>query len=506
MASDPVEVLKLESISKSFPGVRALDNVSFGIRRGEVHALVGENGAGKSTLMHILGGVYHPTSGSILLDGAEVSFRSAHDAHVRGIRVVYQELSVVPNLSAAENIFANIQPVNRFGLVDRRELNRRAAEMIHMFGEEFAPDIPAGDLSIGKLQVIEILKALTRNPRVVLLDEPTSSLSGRETEMLFGTIRRLRDTGISFVFISHHLPEIFEIADRVTVLRDGVFQGTWDVGAITEDFLISRMVGREIGDMFGGERAAAMERVPVLEVEGLGRRNAFEDITFTVHAGEVLGFAGLVGAGRTELARALFGIERPDRGIVRLYGHPIRLRSPHDAIAHGIGYLTEDRKAQGLCLGLSVKENLIAPSLGKFTSRFGLLREVGIQKFVRDAVSRFNIVTPGTGQTVYNLSGGNQQKVLLGMWMGIEPNVLIVDEPTRGVDVGAKEEIYAHIRKLASQGAAVMLISSDLREILGMSDRICVMRGGRIMTVLDAAQATEERIISYALGSGEGTA
>ncbi len=506
MAPDSDEVLKLEGISKTFPGVHALDEVSFGIRRGEVHALVGENGAGKSTLMHILGGVFHPTSGRILLDDAEVSFRNAHDAHIRGIRVVYQELSVVPNLSAAENIFANIQPVNRLGFVDRGELNHRAAEMINLFGEKFAPDTLAGDLSIGKRQVIEILKALTRNPRVVLLDEPTSSLSGSETDMLFRTIRRLRETGISFVFISHHLPEIFEIADRVTVLRDGVFQGTWDIGAITEDFLISRMVGREIGDMFGGERVEVAERVPVLEVDGLARRKVFEDVTFTVHAGEVLGFAGLVGAGRTELARALFGLERPDRGTVRLRGERIDVRSPRDAIGLGIGYLTEDRKAQGLCLRLSVRENLIAPSLGTFTSRLGLLREAGILRFVHEAVGRFNIVTPGIEQAVYNLSGGNQQKVLLGMWMGIEPKVLIVDEPTRGVDVGAKEEIYMHIRKLASRGAAVMLISSDLREILGMSDRICVMRGGRITAVLDAAEATEERIISYALGAGEGTA
>jgi ABC-type sugar transport system ATPase subunit len=498
--------LKLDRITMQFPGVKALDNVSFDIRRGEVHALVGENGAGKSTLLHILGGVFRPTTGRIFLEGGEVSFRSAHDAHLRGIRVVYQELSVVPNLSAAENIFANIQPVNSLGLVNRKRLNRRAAEMIGLFGEDFDPDTPAGELSIGKRQVIEILKALTLEPRVILLDEPTSSLSGVETEMLFRNIRRLRGTGISFVFISHHLPEVFEIADRVTVLRDGGYQGTFDVSSITEDFLISRMVGREIGDLFAGRRESAGSARPVLEVEGFTRKGEFEEVTFTAHAGEILGFAGLVGAGRTELARALFGLAKPDRGTVKLEGAPIDVRSPKDAIRLGIGYLTEDRKLQGLCLSLSVRENLIGPSLGRFTTRAGLLDDRGIVRFAGEMVGRFNIVTPSIEQTLFHLSGGNQQKVLLGMWMGIRPKVLIADEPTRGVDVGAKEEIYAHLRELAGGGAAVILVSSDLREVLGMSDRICVMRGGRIRKELNASEATEELVISHALGAGEATA
>jgi ABC-type sugar transport system ATPase subunit len=498
---DPV--LKLEKISKHFPGVNALDNVSFEITRGEVHALIGENGAGKSTLMHIIGGVYPPSSGCIFLNGEEVSFKNAHDAQIKGIRVVYQELSIVPNLSAAENIFANIQPVNAIGLVKRKELNNRARKMIELFGEDIDPCILAGELSIGKRQILEILKALTLNPRVILLDEPTSSLSGVETEILFENISRLKEKGISFIFISHHLPEIFQIADRVTVLRDGVYQGTFQISSATEDQLISRMVGRNIGDIFRKKPDSLSEMRPVLEVRGLTRRDVFENIDFTIHSGEILGFAGLVGAGRTEVARTIFGLEKKDKGTVKLNGRDIKIHSAGDAVRSGIGYLTEDRKVQGLCLSLTVRENLISPSLGKFTSRFGILNKNKIRSFALDMVRKFNIHTPTIEQTVYALSGGNQQKVLLAMWIGIHPALLIVDEPTRGVDVGAKEEIYSYVRKLAQSGAAVMLISSDLKEILGLSDRICVMRGGKIQTILPASEASEELILSHALGAGE---
>jgi len=503
MARTHKSILKLEGISKEFPGVRALDNVSFEVRRGETHALIGENGAGKSTLMHIIGGVYRPTSGRMFLDGEEVAFRNAHEAHLHGVRVVYQELSIVPNLSAAENIFANIQPVGRFGLVNRRELNRRAAEMIELFGEDIDPEMPAGDLPIGKRQVLEILKALTRSPKLLLLDEPTSSLTGIETDTLFRNIRRLREQGVSFMFISHHLPEIFQIADRVTALRDGVYQGTWDVAEVSEAFLIGRMVGRDIGDMFGPSGKTGGVRKTVFEVEDFTCPGSFDTVNFSISAGEILGFAGLVGAGRTELARALFGMGRPRRGVVRLNGEPIEIRSPEDAIKLGMGYLTEDRKAQGLCLGLSAKDNLAGPSLKRFASPLGLLRDNRIVSFAGEMIERFNIMTPSIEQEVFSLSGGNQQKVLLGMWIGIEPRVLIADEPTRGVDVGAKEEIYSHLRALAGRGTAIMLISSDLREILGMCDRVCIMRGGRIVAAMPVSEATEEKILSHALGLGD---
>jgi len=496
-------ILRLEGITKDFPGVKALDGVSFDVRRGEVHALVGENGAGKSTLMHILGGVFPPTAGKVFLDGAELKPGSVREAQRRGVRVVYQELSIVPHLSAAENIFANSQPVNALGLVRRKELNRRAADMIALFGEDIDPDIPAVELSIGKRQVLEILKALTFSPRVVLLDEPTSSLSGVETETLFRTIGKLKSGGMSFLFISHHLPEVFEIADRVTVLRDGVCRGTFETADITEDELIRKMVGRSVGDMFGGRAGGGETGRTVLSVEGLSRRGEFEDVSFSIGAGEILGFAGLVGAGRSEVARAIFGVSRPDGGSVAIDGATVRIRHVRDAVGHGVGYLTEDRKLQGLCLGLTVRENLAGPSLSRFATPFGMMNDGLVADFAGRIVDRLNIVTPSVDQLVYHLSGGNQQKVLLGMWMGIEPRVLIVDEPTKGVDVGAKEEIYTHIFEHAARGAAVMLISSDLNEILGMSDRICVMRSGRIVAVVDAAAATEELIISHALGAGE---
>lgn len=501
-------MLEIEDITKTFPGVTALDGVSFTIRRGEVHALVGENGAGKSTLMHIIGGVFPPTSGCIKFHGEEVHFRYAHDAHLKGIRVVYQELSIVPNLSVAENIFANSQPVNRFGLIKRKELNRRAAEMIAIFDEDIDPETLAGDLTIGKRQVVEILKALTFNPTVILLDEPTSSLTGVETETLFRTIEKLRENNISFVFISHHLPEVFEIADRVTVLRDGVCHGTYPIDDVTEDDLISRMVGRSIGDMFGGksEFTGEGESRRVLAVDSLTRHGVFEDVSFTVDAGEIVGFAGMVGAGRTEVARAVFGLEKPDSGRISLHGEEVRIRTVRDAIGHGIGYLTEDRKLEGLFLSLSIEANLVSPSLGRFTTGRGILTDRGIRSYANDMIKRYNIATPSSRREVYNLSGGNQQKVLLGMWIGVNPGVLIVDEPTRGVDVGAKEEIYGHIYRMAARGAAVMLISSDLIEILGMSDRIYVMREGRIVKMLEAQDATEELIIAYALGAGEAVA
>ena len=482
-------LLEVREIVKTFPGVRALDNVSFELRRGEVHALVGENGAGKSTLMHILGGVYPADSGRIFMDGKEVQFADTRSAALHGISVVFQELSLSPNLSIAENIYANRQPTMFGGFVDWVELYSQAGGILNLFKWDIEPETPVGELSTAEQQVVEILKAVAREPRVLILDEPTSSLTAVEIELLFTNIRRLRDQGLSIIYISHHLSEVFEIADRVTVLRDGNVVETCQVKDVTEEDLVKKMVGRELADMYGTRVfLAGKERF----------RLESEKISFSVRAGEIVGIAGLAGAGRTELGRAIFGSEPLD-GRIFLDGKPISIRSPEDAIANRIAYMTEDRKDDGLFLDMTIRENTAAPSLREF-GRLGMMNERAVTTFAEEFCERFNIVTPSAWQTVGLLSGGNQQKVLLSMWIGIRPLLLIADEPTRGVDVGAKSEIYHLLRKLASEGVAIILISSDLLEILGMSDRILVMRSGRLAGEFAANEATEERVIACASG------
>ena len=483
-------ILQTEEIVKTFPGVRALDRVSFDLRKGEVHALVGENGAGKSTLMHILGGVYPADSGRILMDGQEVRFADPRSAALHGISVVFQELSLSHNLSIAENIFANRQPIMLGGFVDWDELYSQAGGTLNLFKWDIEPETPVGELSTAEQQVVEILKAVAREPKVLILDEPTSSLTAVEIEMLFTNIRRLRKEGLSIIYISHHLGEVFEIADRVTVLRDGKLVETCPVKDVTEEDLVKKMVGRELADMYGSRTfLAGKERF----------RLESRDISFSVKAGEIVGIAGLAGAGRTELGRAIFGSE-PLKGCVFLDGKPIIIRSPEDAIANRIAYMTEDRKDDGLFLDMTIRENTAAPSLREFGGRLGFVDERAMTTFAEDFCGRFNIVTPSPWQTVGLLSGGNQQKVLLSMWIGIRPLLLIADEPTRGVDVGAKSEIYHLLRKLASEGVGIILISSDLQEILGMSDRILVMRSGRLAGEFAGAEATEERVIACASG------
>jgi len=503
-------ILQLRGITKTFPGVRALDHVDFELRRGEVHALVGENGAGKSTLMHIVGGVYRPDSGEILVGGRPVRFRSAHDAAMQGISVVYQELSLAPNLSVAENIFANRQPVRAANLIDWGALDRRSRELLHRFHLDLSPRTLVRRLSMAQQQVIEILKAMSYRPRVLVLDEPTSSLTATDTQRLFRNMERLKAEGTSIVYISHHLREVFQVADRVTVLRDGRHVETLparpgDAAAspaagLTEDAIVKRMVGRTLGNIYG-ERTSEIGP-EYFRVEG-AEAGRFSDVSLALRRGEILGVAGLVGSGRTELARALFGAEPLAAGNVTLDGRPLRLRSPGQAIAAGLGYLTEDRKDQGLFLRMTVRDNCIAPGLSRFADRLGLMDERRIGEFAETARSRFDIVTPSIGQTVRNLSGGNQQKLLLAMWMGIAPRVLIADEPTRGVDVGAKSEIYRLLRQLAATGVGIILISSDLLEVLGLADRILVMRRGRIAGSFGRGEATEENVIACATGAGQ---
>ncbi len=494
-------ILEVRGITKTFPGVKALDSVDFTLRKGSVHALVGENGAGKSTLMMILGGVYRPDSGEILLEGRPASFESSYDANRQGISVVYQELSLVPNLSVAENIYAHRQPVRGFNMIDWNTLQADCEKLLRRFGSEsINPRTPVSLLSIAKCQVVEILKAMSVNPKILILDEPTSSLTEVETKELFANIRRLQQEGISIIYISHHLSEIFEIADTVTVLRDGKKVCDAEVSGINEEFLISNMVGRTIGNMYGERSRDEPIGEVLFEARGLTRKGQFADIDLTVRRGEIVGVAGLVGAGRTELGRAIFGAEPAEAGSMELEGRPIAVRNTRQAIQAGIGYLTEDRKAHGLYLGFDLKSNMVANHLKDFVNKLDFLKRRNMDGFAEKNVTDFRIVTPGILQVVNNLSGGNQQKVLVATWFGIQPTFLIVDEPTRGVDVGAKSDIYKSLRQLAAKGVGILLISSDLPEVIGVSDRVYIMREGRIAGELTDADITEEAIIGLATG------
>jgi ABC-type sugar transport system ATPase subunit len=493
-------ILEARGMVKTFPGVRALNCVNLSVRKGEVHALVGENGAGKSTLMLTLGGVYKPDEGEIRIEGEKVSFYTAHDANHKGISIVYQELSLVPNLSVAENIFANRQPVRAWNIIDRKELNRRTKEMLAMFDmNSIDPETLVKELSIANQQVVEILKAMSFHPKVLILDEPTSSLTEVEVKQLFKNIRTLKSKGISFIYISHHLHEIFEIADTVTVLRDGEHICEANVREIDEDFLVTSMVGRKIDNIYGKRDKDTVIGNVLFEAKNLSRAGVFRNVSFAVRSGEIVGFAGLVGAGRTEVGRAIFGAEPADSGQMLLDGKELKNRIPMDGIQNRIGYMSEDRKTQGLYLNFSIKNNLIANHLKDFC-RYGFISEKLADHNGHACVEKFCVVTPDTDQTVGNLSGGNQQKVLLSAWFGINPRLLIVDEPTRGVDVGAKSEIYMLLRELAKTGVGIIMISSDLSEILGVSDRILVMREGGIVGELSRDEAKEENVIALAAG------
>ncbi|MBM4019274.1 MAG: sugar ABC transporter ATP-binding protein [Planctomycetes bacterium] len=489
-------MVEARGVTKTFPGVRALDAVNFSLRRGEVHALVGENGAGKTTLIHVLGGVLRPDAGEILVEGRPVRFRHPADAARCGIGLVFQELSLAGNLSVAENIFAHRQPVRAAGLIDWPALHARTRELLARFDLDVDPRTPVRRLPAARQQVVEILKALSRGPRVLVLDEPTSSLTAPDAQHLFAGIARMKAAGASVIYISHHLPEIFRVADRVTVLRDGRVVGTCAAAEATEQSLVRSMVGRDLANIYG-ERQSEVGPEVLRVREACGER--FSGVSFSLRRGEILGVAGLVGAGRTELARALLGAPPMTAGTVALDGRPVRIRSPADGIAAGLAYLTEDRKQDGLFLDMTVRANCVAPSLADFAGRLGWMDERRIDRFAEDSRRRLRIATPGIAQRVRNLSGGNQQKVLLAMWMGARPKVLIVDEPTRGVDVGARSEIYGLLRQLAAAGAAILMISSDLPEILGLSDRILVMRQGRLAGEFLRGQATAETIIARAL-------
>jgi ABC-type sugar transport system ATPase subunit len=496
-------ILELRAITKDFPGVRAVNKVDFDLTRGEVHAIVGENGAGKSTLMNILGGVLQPDSGDIFLEGSPVRFLDAADAGRKGIAVVFQELSLVPSLSVAENVYFNRQPTDRIGFVASRKLHKGTRQLLSLFDLEVSPARAVAELSMGHRQIIEVLKAISLRPRILILDEPTSSLSATEIERLFENIRLLKSEGVSFIYISHHLSEIFRIADRVTVLRDGKNAGTFSIAAVDDESLVKRMVGRELSNMYG-QRASQIGE-SYFQVERSDRETkSSPKLRLAVREGEILGIAGLIGSGRSELAMEIVGITPNRQCTVLLNGHRFRFRHPAEAIEQGVVYLTEDRKELGLYLSMSIQDNCVAPTLRAYTNRLGFISDRQIGSAALEARRQFNIATPTVRKLVGQLSGGNQQKVLLAMWTGARPKVLIVDEPTRGVDVGAKSEIYRLLRELAASGIGIIMISSELQEILGMSDRVTVMRNHRFVAEFSREEASEEKVILAATGVAEG--
>jgi ABC-type sugar transport system ATPase subunit len=506
-------LLRVERISKSFPGVLALQEVSLEVHAGEVLGLVGENGAGKSTLMKILSGVYEPDAGEIVFAGKPVTLHSPRQAQELGISIIYQEFNLMPNLSVEENVFVGREP-NSSGVVRWRALRQQTEDLLGQLGVHLDPGAAVRDLSVAEQQMVEIAKALSLNARLVIMDEPTSALTDTEVAALFAIIAGLKARGLAVIYISHRLDEIFNICDRVTVLRDGQNVGHLSIQEATPDRIVRLMVGRPLGDLFRPEEAerrlealAEREPPPVLEVRGLGRTGTvqdaaaivLEDVSFDVRPGEIVGLAGLVGSGRTEIARAIFGADDFDRGEILIDGKPIRNHSPRDAIRLGVGLVPEDRKLQALVLNLAIRENIALSILDRL-SRYGILRLAAERTLARRMVETLRVRTPSIDQKVLNLSGGNQQKVVIAKWLALHPKILIMDEPTRGIDVGAKAEVHGLMHQLAADGVAILMISSELPEIIGMSDRILVMRQGCIAGELPRSQATQEAIMALATG------
>ncbi|AIX51565.1 MULTISPECIES: sugar ABC transporter ATP-binding protein [Pantoea] len=487
--------LEAEGISKFFPGVKALDNVSLRIRPGSVHALMGENGAGKSTLMKCLIGIYRPDKGTIRIKGEPVQFQDTMDALRSGISMIHQELNLVPHMTVAENIWLGREPM-KFGFVDHALLNRQTQELLNKLNIRLKADRMVGELSIAAQQMVEIAKAVSWNSDVVIMDEPTSALTETEVAHLFTIIRDLRAQGKAIIYISHKMDEIFTITDEISIFRDGTWVGSNDTSAFTRQSLITQMVGRELTQLFPKFNGTIGD--DVLTVRGLSSKERFSDISFSVRRGEILGVAGLVGAGRSEVMESLFGMESYDSGEVLIDGVPVSIDSPSTAIEKGMAFLTEDRKKSGLFLVLSVMENMSIVNMPGYTGKSGFVSHVKMAQDCMEQIRKLNIKTPTMDQIINNLSGGNQQKVLIARWLLAQPKILILDEPTRGIDVGAKAEIYRLISELANRGVAIIMVSSELPEILGMSDRIMVMHGGRITGILSKEEADQETILSLA--------
>jgi len=495
-ASTRPVLLELKGIHKSFPGVLALDGMNLVVREGEIHALVGENGAGKSTLIKILSGAYSKDGGEILYRGQPLEIRSPHHAQQLGISTIYQEFNLAPHLTVSENIFMGHLPMRGL-LVDWATARARSQEVLDRLGIHLPLDAPAGSLSVADQQLVEIAKALVRETRLLIMDEPSAVLGDEDLKKLFEVVRTLQASGIAIIYISHRLVEVFDIAERVTVLKDGRHVATHDVSEVDMAGLVRMMIGRDLQDIYP-KRAPVQEKL-LLEVSDLQRPGVLQDISFQLHAGEILGVAGMRGAGRTELARAIFGAD-PHRGSMRLDGKPFLVHSPQDAIRQQVALATENRKVEGLFLQQSVRANITISGLKALTRAWmiNLAREAAQ---VQVLIQRLQIKTPNAERPVSGMSGGNQQKVVLARWLNIGVRVFLMDEPTRGIDVGSKHEIYQIMAQLAEQGAGIIMISSELPEILGMSDRVLVMHEGRVAKELSRAEASEETIMHYATGS-----
>lgn len=496
-------ILELQHITKTFPGVKALTDVTCDFRYGEVHALAGENGAGKSTLMKILAGVHQPTSGEIVYRGKPTTFRNPYDAQLAGMSIIFQEFSLIRNFDVVDNVFLNREPTRTFGHLDKGEARRRTQQLLAELEIDLDIDKKISELSVVQQQVVEIVKALSVDANVLIMDEPSATLTDKELRKLFEIIAMLREKGVCIIYISHRMEELFEIADRVSVLKDGRYMGTRDISATTEEELISLMVGRKLEDYFPefGQRQDSV----LLEVRNLSKQNRLHDINFTLHPGEVLGISGMGGSGRTLLVQCLLGVVEKDSGEIFINGERKEIVSIRDAIRYGLGYIPEDRKALGIFLSmlssLSVKDNMNLSNLDEYLEH-GLINKKKELTRTREQVELLRIKISSVNQLIGELSGGNQQKVIIARWLLKSPNIYIFDEPTRGIDVGAKAEIYKIMRDLTQQGNAVIMISSELPEVLGMSDRILVLREGRVAAILDQHEqrATEEEIMSMIVG------
>ncbi|MBU3101526.1 MULTISPECIES: sugar ABC transporter ATP-binding protein [Clostridium] len=496
---EKIPFLEMKGISKCFPGVKALDNINLSLYKGEVLALLGENGAGKSTLIKILGGVYQKDDGKVVIQGSEVDIKNVKEAEKLGISIIHQELSVLPNLTVAENLFLGNEKINKVTKkLDKKLMNTMCKDYLKQIGSNVDPEEYVKNISIGEMQMLEIVKAISKNSNIIVMDEPTSALTDTETEKLFKVVEMLKSRDIAIIYISHRLDEIFAICDRINILRDGKYVGEVKVNDVSKDDLITMMVGRKMEEQYPYKKPTNV--TPILKLKDVCLEGLLKSINLEVRAGEILGMSGLMGSGRSEVAKVIFGEYKKTSGSIEMNGKQVNINCPKDAINNGIAYLSEDRKKEGLILPLSVKQNMTLASLDKFEKKIFRISKADEKNVVDEYIKKLAIKTPTQDQLIKNLSGGNQQKVIIAKWLIQSPKVLIIDEPTRGIDVGAKKEIYDVLNQLKAEGKAVIMISSDMSEVLGISDRIVVMHEGEITGELSREEATQESIMKLAIG------